>query len=181
MPHDARGVANEMIRRGLSRVAPTQPSLFATGEFSSDERGITPMQIQKLIFFSHAWMLGLYNRPMFKQRVEAWPFGPVVREVYIPLIDYGSGRVAKLINDEAGIPYQAHFDKYEKDLIDQVWERYAPYSGLQLSSLTHKPGTPWYNAWYNPQRADVIQKPEILNDSIRDYYQSIARMSDSNG
>ena len=175
MPHDARGVANEMIKRGLSPVAQPQQPLFATGEFAAGELGVTPMKIQKLIFFSHAWMLGLYNKRMFRQDVEAWEFGPVVRDVYISLMGYVSDPVTELIRDPAGAPYQASFDKYEKNLIDQVWERYSPYRALQLSELTHKPGTPWYNAWYDPQRASVIRKPRISNDSIRGYYRNIAK------
>ena len=44
--HDARNVANEFIRRASE---------------SGDQ--FTHLQVQKLVYYAHAWMLGLYGRP----------------------------------------------------------------------------------------------------------------------
>ena len=65
MEHDSRSVANELLRRAQD-----------TG------RDITPMQVVKLAYYCHAWMLGLYHRPLLEQPVEAWHYGPVVPEIY---------------------------------------------------------------------------------------------------
>ena len=33
--------------------------------------GLTPMQVLKLVYISHGWMLGLHQRPLFEEDVEA--------------------------------------------------------------------------------------------------------------
>ena len=37
-------------------------------------------------------------------------------------------------------------------LLDEVWKAYSPFTAIQLSNKTHKPGTPWHkvNAKYDP-------------------------------
>ena len=47
-----------------------------------NEIPITPMQVQKLTYFSHAWNLGLGYGPLFQDAVESWQYGPVIRSVY---------------------------------------------------------------------------------------------------
>ena len=72
MEHDARSVANELIRRAHDA-----------------GRDITPMQVVKLAYYCHAWMLGLYHRPLLEQPIEAWRYGLVVPEIYRSLRRYG--------------------------------------------------------------------------------------------
>ena len=58
MAHDARDIANEIIRRGED-----QGWLF------------THLQVQKLVYYCHAWMLGVHGRPLATQEVTAWRYG----------------------------------------------------------------------------------------------------------
>ena len=61
MRHDPCQVANYFIKRALK-----EGKLF------------TPLQIQKLVFFAHAWGLALLNRPLLEKEFEAWAYGPVM-------------------------------------------------------------------------------------------------------
>ena len=72
MKHDARSVANSLIEKSI-------------------EAGscLTPLEIIKLVYFCHGWMLGLYRRPLIKQNVQAWRYGPVVADVYHCLKQHG--------------------------------------------------------------------------------------------
>ena len=70
---DARSVANSLIERGMA-----------------DSAALTPLQIMKLVYISHGWMLGLYNKSLFKQPVLAWLYGPVVSDIYHGLRKYRS-------------------------------------------------------------------------------------------
>jgi uncharacterized phage-associated protein len=47
------------------------------------------MQVLKLVYYCHAWMLGVYSRPLVRQPIEAWRYGPVVRELYRSIREYG--------------------------------------------------------------------------------------------
>ena len=44
--------------------------------------GITHLKLQKLIYYARGISLGMYGKPLFLEKIEAWQHGPVVREVY---------------------------------------------------------------------------------------------------
>ena len=159
MEHDARSVANELIRRALR-----------------DGRPITALQVIKLTYFCHAWMLGLYHRPLLEQPVEAWLYGPVVPEVYRSLRRYSGEPVTRPIDLSTVGVEERTYDEIEKDLIDQVWEKYGHFSGVQLSAMTHTPGSPWDQVWEAAGQNAVISDP-----AIEKYYAQQAKGTGKNG
>lgn len=146
MPHSALSVANKLL--ALSHEA---------------GRAITPMQVIKLTYFCHAWMLGLYGRPLLDEPVEAWQYGPVIPKIYRNLRRYGGGPVTQQIPN-----VDADFDAIELDLIEQVSSKYGRLTGPQLSTMTHAHGTPWYKVWRG-------RKTRIPDDIIKQFYQAQAR------
>ena len=154
MLHDARSIANELIRRAHEA-----------------ERTITPMQVLKLVYYCHAWMLGIYGRPLIRQPIEAWRYGPVVRELYRSIREYGGDPIPLLID---GAP-DADYDSEEQRIIDQVWEQYGQLTGLQLSSLTHAVGTPWDITWRKWGRDAIIPNALIERFYRREYEQYYRR------
>ena len=107
MQHDARSVANQII-----------------GRMRQSGRPVTPMQALKLAYYCHAWMLGLYRRPLLKQPVEAWCYGPVVPEIYDSLRRYGGEAIMGEIELEPLEVIEYEYDDAETDLIDQVCQKY---------------------------------------------------------
>ena len=148
MLHDARSVGNELIRRAHEA-----------------ERDITPMQVLKLVYYCHAWMLGIYGRPLIRQPIEAWRYGPVLPDVYRSLRQCGRDPIPLLIDN---VPDE-HYDHQERHIIDQVWEQYGPLTGLQLSSLTHAPGTPWHTTWRKWGQNSIIPNTLIERYYRREY------------
>jgi uncharacterized phage-associated protein len=97
--------------------------------------------------------------------IEAWRYGPVVPAVYHAYKRFGG----RFISDQ---PKDApsDFSEAERYVMQQVWNSYGKYTGLQLSELTHKPGTPW----------DVTRRTSglgaiIPDDLIEDFYRRLAR------
>ena len=123
------------------------------------------MQIIKLVYICHGWMLGLYRRSLIEQSVEAWRYGPVISKLYQGLRKYGGSRVTKEIPAKDG-----NFDEFEDDLIEQVFSKYSSLSGIALSRLTHAVGTPWHTIWHM-----VGQNSIIPNDLIEEHYAQKAR------
>lgn len=123
--HDARAVANKLL--DLAR---------------KDGNQLTVMQIIKLVYFCHAWMLALYHRPLINQPVEAWRYGPVIHDVYQSFKKYRDAPITSpvLAND-------GEFGDEEEYIIEQVYQKYGYLSGFRLSQLTHAPGTPWQQVW----------------------------------
>lgn len=152
MAHDARAVANFFIRRG-----------YETGN------PLDPLQIIKLVYIAHGWMLGLYHRPLIRQPAEAWRYGPVVRDVYRALREYGGNKVTKCIHGK-----QAKFDDDEEDLLSQVHDEYGSLSGVKLSGLTHKVESPWHDVWNF-----VGDGAKIPNNLIEKYYEKLSNDYDS--
>jgi uncharacterized phage-associated protein len=143
MAHDARAIANALIERAKAAGRP-----------------LTPMQIIKLVYICHGWMLGLYSRPLIREAVAAWRYGPVIPTLYHSLKHYGSEHVTEPIGRQV-----ADLDELEADLIDQVFAKYAGLSGIALSHLTHAPNTPWSIVWH-----DSGQNAPISNDLIEYHY-----------
>lgn len=124
------------------------------------------MQLLKLVYICNGWMLGLYGRPLTREIAEAWTYGPVLPSVYHDFKRYGSGKITDL-------PYDAplHFDPQEISVMNQVWNSYSKYNGIQLSALTHKPGTPWAVTMSQPYGSGS----KISNDLIEQHYKTLSQ------
>ena len=71
---DPRAVANWFIERGIN-----------------EEYPLTHIEVQKLLYFAHGWMLGIHGEPLVEGNWEAWRYVPVLRDVYFSL-NYNRGR-----------------------------------------------------------------------------------------
>lgn len=147
MPYSALRVANTLI--------------FLAHEA---DRVITPMQVIKLTYFCHAWMLGLYGRPLLEEPIWAWQYGPVIPEVYQALRHYRGGPVTQQLHDVK----LEQFDAESADIIRQVSEKYGKFSGIDLSAMTHAHGTPWHQVWRGV-------KTIIPDNIIQAHYEALAK------
>ena len=48
---------------------------------------ISPLKLQKLLYYCQAWHYTIFNEVLFDERIEAWTHGPVVPSQYIRLYD----------------------------------------------------------------------------------------------
>lgn len=121
---------------------------------------LTPMQLIKLVYIAHGWMLGLYRRPLIRDEVQAWQYGPVIPRLYNAVRSYRSQPVEQDLN----CPTE-NIDAAAENIVSQVFERYGHLSGPALSRLTHAGGTPW-DLTYIPGSFGIV----IPNDIIEDHY-----------
>lgn len=128
------------------------------------DESLTPMQILKLVYIAHGWMLGLYHRPLIRDTVQAWQYGPVIPNLYNAMRQYRSSPV-----EEVRFPEGEELDKKESDVVSQVFEIYGKLSGPALSRLTHAKDTPW-DLVYEQGSFGIV----ISNDLIEDHYASLA-------
>ncbi len=149
----------------LNQMEESQPSALTVAQqilWIAHQQGkqLTSMQLLKLVYISHGWMLGLYNRPLFQDEIEAWRYGPVVRSVYAEYKRFGARPISDDVQNQ-----QKYFDDYALNVMEQVVEVYGGYSGLMLSSLCHQPDSPWEITIKQMGENSVIQ-----NDLIEYYY-----------
>ncbi len=103
-------------------------------------RGIdtTPMHIIKLVYLAHGWLLGFEETPLIHEYVEAWKYGPVIPSLYHKYKIWGSEPIEGEVVDMS-----KRMDADQASLIEWVKGTYTELGGIQLSTLTHQPGTPW--------------------------------------
>lgn len=129
---------------------------------------LTPLQLMKLVYIAHGWMLGLRRRPLITNRIEAWKYGPVIPDLYSSTKKFGSGAVTGELRPWF-FSRPPDLDAEETDLVRQVFDVYGGLSGIQLSAMTHKLGTPWATTYKLDENAT------ISNDLIAEHYQQLSR------
>jgi len=120
---------------------------------------VTPMQLIKLVYIAHGLMLGAYGRPLISESVQAWQYGPVVPSVYHETKGFRSSSVTS-VNASA-----CSFDSQEIKAMDTALRLFGNKDGVALSSLTHKPDTPWSSTWNLRGK-----NGSISNDLIENFY-----------
>ena len=121
----------------------------------------TPLEIMKLAYFSHAWMLGIYGNPLVSEKVRAWKYGPVINELYHDMKQWRDRPIVELLEGDV----RPDFDTKALDVLQQVYDIYGPLGGLELSSLTHIPESPWFVT-----RVKKFEGATISDELIREYY-----------
>lgn len=124
---------------------------------------VTPMQLIKLVYVAHGYMLGSHGKPLLSEPVEAWQYGPVVRSVYDAVKKYRSSPVEQIdISDPVALSDE------EEAVLDRVVATYGKHDGIVLSAATHKPGTPWDVTW-----STFGKNSDISNDLIENFYTNL--------
>ena len=129
---------------------------------------VTAMKLIKLVYIAHGWYLALNRESLINEAIQAWKYGPVIHSLYQKLKRYYQHDILSI-----DFPTSEEIDKEDKIFLDKIWEVYGEYDGLQLSTTTHQPGTPWDTTYEKGEK--FIQIP---NDLIQQYY--TAKMNKQN-
>lgn len=156
-PYDARQVSNFILK--LASQANVQ---------------LTQLSILKIIFYAHGWYLASKGEPLFRQPVEAWEFGPVVKVVRDAFKEFGKrpiDRMAEKIDLETGelISVTSALSASDESFIESIFDTYSKFSALTLSDMTHEKGSPWDRVWNSTEAVGRLGL-RIRNDEIRDYF-----------
>lgn len=134
---------------------------------------IDPLKIQKLVYCLHGWHLATRNAPAVGERFQAWPYGPVLSSLYHEFKASGSKPIEAYATEVDPISgkYRSMMVALEdasfQEVFNAVWNRYKGLNGLQLSALTHAPGTPWKKA---RDRGDSY----LRDDEIQAHFKELA-------
>ncbi len=145
----------------------------------AEGKSLTQMQLQKLVYIAHGWSLALYDEPLVSDSSRAWEYGPVYTDLLealrsygrqfitqkIKVKDYGVGVFAENRDDEIS----GSFSSRQNDLIEKVFAIYGNFHAFQLSAMTHKEDTPWYEVYMK----NKIPRGEISNQKIKEHFTKI--------
>ena len=128
---------------------------------------VTPLMLQKLLYFVQGVYSALYEKPIFEEDCRAWVHGPVYPEVYDLFRDFKYNpiddvRFALLKGTEDALTDD------EKRVIDLVVNTFGIYGGKVLEKITHNED-PWMEA--RKGYGDSIPSSELLpKERIMKYY-----------
>lgn len=128
---------------------------------------VTPLMLQKLLYFIQGVYSALYGRPIFTEDCRAWIYGPVYPEVYDLFRDFKYNP----IDDARFALLEGTADALtddEKRVIDLVVNTFGIYGGKVLERITHNED-PWKEA--RKGYGDSIPSSEFLpKERIMKYY-----------
>ena len=138
----------------------------------SKKNNITAMKLQKLVYYCQAWSIVWDVEPLYKENIEAWANGPVIRELY----ERHKG-IYKINGDSfnADLGDVSKLNRDQKDTIESVIKYYGDKSSQWLSDLTHKED-PWKKAregLLDGERGNRI----ISHASLEEYYSNLSEDS----
>lgn len=112
-----------------------------------DKRAITPMKLQKLLYFVYKDFLQTTGKQLFSERFEVWQYGPVVDSVYHDFKAFGAQPITRFAKDAQGTVFVVKSSLTDViNSINKIWEKYKYYTGCELSRLTHQQNSAWSKA-----------------------------------
>jgi len=132
---------------------------------------LTPLRLQKLLYYAQGWSMGLRARPLFTEAIEAWDHGPVVREVYREFADHQDQPIgADGEADSVSLP------QGDKDFIRSIWDHYKQYSAGKLRAMTHEEA-PWRSARGESRPGERCRNEIAHADLLRHFEDEFRRQS----
>lgn len=135
---------------------------------SDEEFSLVNLKLQKLLYYTQAWNLGIKGQSLFDGKFEAWIHGPVNRTVYNRFKDTKS--LYSLITTEDVLNKEAlHIlDKEDSSFVNYILENYAGCNGVELEAMTHSE-LPWIKARKGFSPTERCTN-EISEQLMKEYY-----------
>lgn len=94
-----------------------------------------PLKLQKLLYLAQGFSYAFYDKELFKDEIEAWVHGPVVKSVYYEYRMYKYSPI--------NIKYEIdEFDNDTIDVLNYVKDNFSKYDSKFLEEMTHNQ-EPW--------------------------------------
>jgi len=105
-----------------------------------DGESITNLKMQKLLYYAQAWYLVNHSKPLFKDDIKAWKYGPIIEEAYHHFKRFRYSPISFLNSEkiENKIPAK------EKIYLDEFYKTFIRFSASDLTQASHN-DDPWKN------------------------------------
>lgn len=155
-PYSVKAIANAILEKSFRERQP-----------------ITPLKLQKLLYYAHGYYSGAYGSPLIDEAFEAWQYGPVAPSIYHEFKEFGNEPITRLAREldwdlEGEVPVPAVHEPRVDKVVDYVWKTYAGLSGLALSEMTHRENSPWDKTMKSNKFK--IRNMDIPQEAIIEYF-----------
>jgi len=104
---------------------------------SSQGELISNLKLQKLLYYMQGFFGAVFKKKLFEEPIEAWQYGPVVRDAYFHFRTFESGAIT--LSEEEQI---IELSDEENELFMEVLQEYGQFSAIKLMNMTHDE-LPW--------------------------------------
>ena len=121
---------------------------------------ISNLKLQKLLYYLQGFFIAVFDKKLFEEPIEAWQYGPVVRESYFYFKIFDSASIS--LKDNENI---IDLSISEEELFNEVMTEYGQFSAIKLMNMTHEE-LPWKKTFNeNPQG-------EITYELLKEYFKT---------
>ena len=126
---------------------------------------LTNLKLQKLVYYSQAWYLALYDKPLFDNKFEAWVHGPVNRGLYDRFKDYKWNTITEDIQNPELL-------EQVKNHLEEIIKAFGDETAYSLERMVHHE-EPWMEA-RGGLSEDALCSNIISEDTMKRYYRNLA-------
>ena len=127
---------------------------FFVRNFVDKGRPITHLKLQKLLYYAQGIGFGRANIKLFKEPLEAWEHGPVIRDVYAHYKKFGDSPLQKNENTDLMLIYA---DAVVMNVLEETLSRFGMYEAWHLREKTHRE-----SPWSETERNQVITDKAMI-------------------
>lgn len=131
-------------------VSPSDIAKYFLLKTTEDGELISPLKMQKLVYYAYVWCLVNTGEKIFDEQIEAWANGPVVPSLYQELKKYGSAPInameyTGIQSSEQGDAFIKQFETTILQCLSEVYNKYQTMTAFELVLATHSE-QPWIEA-----------------------------------
>ncbi|MGR6899530.1 Panacea domain-containing protein [Rummeliibacillus sp. BSL5] len=123
---------------------------YIVKKFNKNGDNLDHLKLQKLLYFIALRWIDEFEEYPYKQPIEMWKLGPVIRDVYSEYRSNGSGPISKpasaFIFEDGKFRLDevpaADFTREEVRLVERVVQKYGHWGSFELVDETHE-HEPW--------------------------------------
>ena len=125
-------------------------------------------QLNKLLYIAYGVRLVSYRERLVKEHPAAWPYGPVFPRVrqHIKLSDFVTADEYDSLGEDV------------QELLDNVVSTFGKYNAGQLSTWSHKDGSPWAKALI---RSGGKWNVKLDDEDIYDFFYNFVKADQGKG
>jgi uncharacterized phage-associated protein len=155
---------------------PLSPSTVANYFLDAGNREsvpLTPLKLQKLVYFAHGWYMGFTGEPLVHESIQAWEFGPVIPSLYHEFKEFKNNPITRYTCSFRPEDLTSSEMMAAKSLLDRIWSIYSRYTASQLSALSHEPNGPWHQMLGQMPDGHVrVRNMPIPNELIHHFFRA---------
>lgn len=124
---------------------------------SVNNKPVTKMSLQKLLYFSQSHYLAETGSELFHDEIEAWEHGPVVKPIQKKYTSFPGNEISLLDDFDF-----SDFTYDDNQFLITIWNTYGQMAPSRLRNKTHKE-FPWKHYYNETSGTSIIPKQVMKN------------------